>query len=507
MSAKTGQGSLTERFNSRKSSQSPSCRDVAYCSSAIARELVPVDVALSLNALPLAVITTNRGRTLTAALPKDRQEEVKLQLRFLTDCAVIGVVLPREVVNEAIFVAYFGDPDQFASSLSRKDESSPKVAEPYQAVTPDKFDFLDQLLHYVAARGASDVHLTPEKQGYYIRMRVHGELLSHSSPLERSGVYESMLRRLKVLAQLPLSPSSLPLEARFSYQLPTRALAIRVSLIPTLYGERVALRLLDTNEQPQLDELGYPSPVLEWIESAIRKPEGLILIGGATGSGKTTTLYAIAKALHDRGRSVITLEDPVERVVPGVAQIQLDGAAGFNIAKAFTGALRQDPDALMLGEIRTESAAQALVQASLSGHLVVSTTHAGGVLQALTRLKVLGASWDALCESLLLVVVQRLIPQLCNYCKVINLRDSHVAGFEIYQSVGCQQCNHSGFEGQVLATEVLRFDKQLRCSLRDGVDSAQEIIEESGRWYSFREAEERLLRAGQIVGVRRDGTC
>jgi type II secretory ATPase GspE/PulE/Tfp pilus assembly ATPase PilB-like protein len=249
-----------------------------------------------------------------------------------------------------------------------------------------------------------------------------------------------------------------------------------------------------------VSELGYPQEISSWLEEALSNHDGLILLVGPTGSGKTTTLYALAYLLHHRGKSVVTLEDPVERVIPGIVQVPIDIKNGFSWEQAIIAALRHDPDVLIVGEVRSLAAAQAIVQASLSGHLVITSFHGGSVAKGLARMRALGVPWELLLESLQLVIAQNLVPILCDYCKLPNSKalNSKMSSLE-----GCHYCSFTGYDGRSVIAEAMRCDEVAMESLRN-VDSMHKVIRSLGRmrYFPWHTSEEAMNNQDQVRLVK-----
>ncbi|MFT4933708.1 MAG: general secretion pathway protein E [Pseudoalteromonas distincta] len=327
-------------------------------------------------------------------------------------------------------------------------------------------------------RGASDVHIESFETSLVIRLRIDGvlrEVLSLSprlSPL--------IVSRIKVMARLDIAERRVPQDGRISLALGGRSLDVRVSTLPSRAGERVVMRILDQEQAGiPLPELGMRPAVLVAFQRALAEPNGVILVTGPTGSGKTTTLYAGLSLLNDASRNILTIEDPVEYAVPGVGQTQVNAKVGMTFAAGLRAILRQDPDVVMVGEIRDVETAQIAVQASLTGHLVLSTVHTNDAAGAVTRLRDMGVEPFLLASTVRLILAQRLLRRLCPSCRraepadEVTARQAGVAeGQVLYRAQGCGDCGQTGYAGRVGIYEALWIDDHVRRLIGENADEA-----------------------------------
>ena len=315
---------------------------------------------------------------------------------------------------------------------------------------------------------ASDIHFEPYEDKIIIRYRVDGilrEVLSQDSKIS-----SVLISRIKIISGLDISERRLPQDGRVSLSLGDKSVDVRVSTLPSSYGERVVLRLLDKQSaQINIDDLGLPEQILSNYKSSLKNPEGIILFTGPTGSGKTTTLYAGLRYLSDSSQNILTVEDPVEYTLEGVGQTQVNSKTGYTFAKGLRAILRQDPDVVMIGEMRDVETAQIGIQASLTGHLVLSTVHTNSAIAAITRLRDMGIESFLLASSLRTIISQRLVRRLCLNCsfeedatheiaKLFNLP----AGKKICNSEGCEDCSYTGYQGRIAIAECIQVDKVLK---------------------------------------------
>ncbi|MBO1923140.1 type II secretion system ATPase GspE [Thiomicrorhabdus sp. 6S3-12] len=314
---------------------------------------------------------------------------------------------------------------------------------------------------------ASDVHIEPYENQLRIRFRVDGVLKTVLSP--KPALASMLVSRIKVMARLDIAEKRIPQDGRIALKLGGRAVDLRVSTLPSSFGERVVLRLLDKGaERLTLKDLGMPERLEEGMQQALSKAHGIFLVTGPTGSGKTTTLYAGLTRLNDSQRNIMTIEDPVEYNIEGINQTQVNTKAELTFAKGLRALLRQDPDVVMIGEIRDHETAQIAVQASLTGHLVLSTLHTNTAIGAITRLRDMGIESFLLASSLNGVLAQRLVRRLCPHCKQAHSADQaecELLGVQeatLYQPKGCDHCQQTGYSGRMGLYELLLVDEEVR---------------------------------------------
>jgi general secretion pathway protein E len=325
-------------------------------------------------------------------------------------------------------------------------------------------------------RGASDVHIEPFEATLIIRLRVDGQLKEVLTLSPR--VAPLLVSRVKVMARLDIAEKRVPQDGRISLTLGGRSLDVRVSTLPARAGERVVMRILD-QEQARLGlvDLGMPPRALEVFQGALREPNGVVLVTGPTGSGKTTSLYAGLALLNDATRNILTVEDPVEYAIQGLGQTQVNPKVGMTFAAGLRAILRQDPDVVMVGEIRDVETAQIAVQASLTGHLVLSTVHTNDAVGAIIRLRDMGVEPFLLASTVRAVVAQRLVRRLCVHCRCPEPADAAAArlaglrpGQTIFRAVGCPACAQTGYQGRIGVYEAVRVDDRLRRLIGEEAD-------------------------------------
>lgn len=334
---------------------------------------------------------------------------------------------------------------------------------------------LNALLSEAIKDNASDVHIETFEDRIMIRFRVDGILREVLEP--QRILAPLIVSRIKVMAKLDIAEKRLPQDGRITLRIAGRAVDVRVSTMPTSHGERVVLRLLD-KQSAHLDlaELGMLPHTLELMKQLIAFPHGIILVTGPTGSGKTTTLYAALTALNNQTRNILTVEDPIEYDLPGIGQTQVNHKVNMTFAKGLRAILRQDPDVVMVGEIRDLKTAQIAIQASLTGHLVLSTLHTNSAIGAVTRLDDMDIEPFLLSSSLIGLLAQRLIRKLCQHCKQSHLATpgecellniSSDTPPTIYHPVGCANCRNTGYSGRSGVYELIAIDDTLRSMIHD----------------------------------------
>jgi len=335
---------------------------------------------------------------------------------------------------------------------------------------------LNALLTQAVKENASDIHIEPYEHRLVVRYRVDGVLREVLEP--RRVLAPLITSRIKVMAKLDIAEKRLPQDGRISLRIAGRPVDVRVSTIPSGHGERVVLRLLDKQTgRLDLGHLGMAADALELMDKIIRRPHGIVLVTGPTGSGKTTTLYAALLRLNDRQRNIMTVEDPIEYYLDGISQTHVNTRVEMTFARGLRAILRQDPDIVMVGEIRDLETAEIAVQASLTGHLVLSTLHTNSAVGAVTRLRDMGVEPFLLSSSLIGVLAQRLVRLLCKTCKqpyVPPASDCQRFGFSmekpptLCRGVGCPECNHTGYSGRTGIYELLEVDEKMRTMIHDG---------------------------------------
>jgi general secretion pathway protein E len=342
---------------------------------------------------------------------------------------------------------------------------------------------INALLTQAVREGASDIHIEPFETRSVVRFRVDGILRDIIEP--QRALHGVIVSRIKIMASLDIAEKRMPQDGRITLRLAGRPVDVRVSTVPTGHGERVVLRLLDKQAgRLDLTKLGMADSMLKTLVHLINQPHGIILVTGPTGSGKTTTLYAALGKLDSTKHNILTVEDPVEYDLDGIGQMQVNAKIELTFARALRSILRQDPDIIMIGEIRDLETAQIAVQASLTGHLVLATLHTNDSVGAVTRLVDMGVEPFLVASSMLGVLAQRLVRKLCPACaqahtpdaselKQLEASPAEAGSLQIHVPVGCPACNHTGYQGRTGIYELLSIDDSLRTLIHDGASEGK----------------------------------
>ena len=385
--------------------------------------------------------------------------------------------LMEDIGNE-VNLASLADDIQESEDLLENEDDAPIIK------------LINAMLGEAIKLGASDIHVETFEKALIVRFRVDGILREVLRPNRR--LSSLLVSRIKVMAKLDIAEKRVPQDGRISLRIAGRAVDVRVSTMPSSHGERVVLRLLDKNNSHlNLADLGMTPSVQQAFSQLILKPHGIILVTGPTGSGKSTTLYAGLTEINTKDRNILTVEDPIEYELEGIGQTQVNTKVSMTFARGLRAILRQDPDVVMVGEIRDLETAQIAVQASLTGHLVLSTLHTNTAAGAITRMEDMGVEAFLLSSSLLGVLAQRLVRTLCPHCKAAHEPDKEERnllgiakqdGVLIYRATGCEQCNFSGYRGRTGIHELLLIDEHIRELIHNG--KGEQAIEKYVRQHS-----------------------
>lgn len=346
---------------------------------------------------------------------------------------------------------------------------------------------INAILSQAVKENASDIHIEPQEERLVVRLRVDGALREILESPRNLG--SLVVSRVKVMARLDIAERRLPQDGRISLRLGGRGVDIRVSTLPSAHGERVVLRLLDKQAgRLDLGHLGLAPEIHEHLRSLIKRPHGIVLVTGPTGSGKTTTLYAALQEINDQSRNILTVEDPVEYYIEGIGQTQVNTKVEMSFARGLRAILRQDPDVVMVGEIRDIETAKISVQAGLTGHLVFSTLHTNTAVGAITRLRDMGVEPFLLSSTLLATLAQRLIRLLCTKCRVpyqASGGEKELLGIPtadsvtLYRANGCPACGGTGYRGRSGIYELVIIDEKMRALIHDG--EAESVMAKAAR--------------------------
>ncbi|WP_447528803.1 type IV-A pilus assembly ATPase PilB [Vreelandella sp. TE19] len=449
----------------------------------------PIKILNKLNALPLA----HHGHRLTVAVPYPATLTQLDELQFATNLSVEGVLAPAEQIrshliqyvaqNERSLLEELDGVDDSVGTLNIvHDEEGEEVTLESTGVNKEDapvVKFVNKVLLDAISRGASDIHFEPYESQYRVRFRIDGMLIEIAKP--PFAMRDRIAARLKIMSRLDISERRLPQDGAIKLQLSrSRSIDFRVNSLPTVYGEKLVLRILDPSSiRLGIEQLGFSARQQKDYEAALKRPQGMILVTGPTGSGKTVTLYTGIDMLNQIERNICTAEDPVEIKVSGINQVNVLPKIGLNFASALRAFLRQDPDVVMVGEIRDLETAEIAVKAAQTGHMVLSTVHTNSAAETLTRLANMGVASYNIASSVTLIIAQRLARRLCPNCKApadipheallkAGFRQAQLDNVTIYKAVGCKQCTQ-GYKGRVGIYEVLPISDDMRTLImRDG---------------------------------------
>lgn len=440
---------------------------------------IPIEVSQKFQIAPLR----KKGRLLTIAIVDPLDINALDYIEVLTNSEVEPVVCSERELNQLINSLYGAQSGlgsimenmEVKSTDDGQEESEPDKEEVQVASLQDMAGeapvvrLVNSIFAQAIRDGSSDIHISPQQNSVQMRFRIDGKLMEVPSPPK--SLFLPIAARMKILSNMDITVSRIPQDGRFTLKLDRKEINVRVSSIPTIYGENIVLRLLDTSGGIySLDRLGMIGPDMEKIEQVSQKPYGMILSTGPTGSGKSTSLYAILNAINKPDINIMTLEDPVEYRINNIRQIQLNRKAGMTFASGLRSILRQDPDVIMVGEIRDSETAAIAVQAAQTGHRVLSTVHTNDAAGAIARFIDMGVEPFLVSSVLLVSFAQRLVRTICPYCKepyspsdaayeVLGITPEEAKRADFHRGKGCYQCKNTGYKGRTGLFEVLVNDE------------------------------------------------
>ncbi len=449
-------------------------------------KLIPGDVARKYNILPV----NKTGATITIAMADPTNVFAMDDIKFMTGYNVEPVVASELGIKAAID-NYYGTTSSLELKKVMEDLQTQETADLEVLEEDEELDvtaladsaeeapvvkLCNLILTDAIKRGASDIHIEPYEKEYRVRFRIDGILYEIMNPPLK--LKDAMTSRMKILAKLDISEKRLPQDGRIKLKIKledkNKELDFRVSVLPTLFGEKIVMRLLDKdNLRLDMTKLGFEQESLTRFEEAIFKPWGMVLVTGPTGSGKTNTLYSALSKVNSPEVNIMTAEDPVEFNLPGINQVQMKEAIGLNFAATLRSFLRQDPNIILVGEIRDFETAEIAIKAALTGHLVLSTLHTNDAPSTINRLMNMGIEPFLVATATQLIAAQRLVRRICANCKevvdmtpqaVANLgyKKDEIGTFSVYKGRGCEKCNNTGYKGRVGLIEVMVIDDDIR---------------------------------------------
>ncbi|MCC6932804.1 MAG: type II/IV secretion system protein [Deltaproteobacteria bacterium] len=463
--------------------QSTVSRRLALCSTEKARALVDYHLAMKLAFLPIAVISTRSESSLSVIVSFEASPNDIKAIEFATGLNLIIDYEHREAITQAIFLAYHQRQEPLNMAITRAESEQRKLPADFVISTATQADqaipnLLNLLLDQAICTRTSDIHIEPLDNCYRIRFRQDGILIEQENLSISAETGAALFRRIRVLSDLDITRTALSQEGGFLYEQKPYSMRIRVSILSLHHGEKAVLRILDNNFLSQLQGLGNLNKLLslgldneqaKMLELALASKSGTLLFVGPTGSGKSTLLYACLNILNDNSINICTIEDPVERVIRGICQGEIDDKCGRDYDTLLRDLLRQDPDVIMLGEIREKKTADTALSAGLTGHLVLSTLHTGNCIESVFRLLQFNVAIELIITSVKLIVAQRLVRKNCSHCleeAILNPYLRYLLGLNesqpVFQSRGCEQCSGRGYQDRIGVFEILPITRQLQ---------------------------------------------
>jgi general secretion pathway protein E len=437
---------------------------------------IPINYAKTKEIIPIAKEETSKGEVLIVAASDPFNPSIAEDLRMLTGSSVRLVCSTSMRIQDAINRVYERSTANLVDNISGEFDEAYDLEGPIDILEATEDDapvikFVNSLLFRAVKEKASDIHIEPFEKEFVVRFRIDGVLYDIIRQPKRA--HAAISSRVKVMGTLDIAEKRLPQDGRIKIKIAGKDVDIRLSTVPTNYGERVVMRILEQSGTPlQLEQLGFSEKSARAVEKLIFKKYGIILVTGPTGSGKSTTLSACLVKLNSPTRNIMTVEDPIEYQIPGINQVQVNVKIELTFARALRAFLRQNPDIIMVGEIRDKETAEIAINASLTGHLVLSTLHTNDAAGASTRLIDMGVEPFLVASSTLGIIAQRLIRKICSKCKVPHTPSSFEmqelamtslpADAQIFKAVGCPSCSMSGYSGRTVIHELLVMDDTIR---------------------------------------------
>jgi len=453
-------------------------------------KLIPLDIARRFNVIAVSKV----GKTLVVAISDPHNIYVLDAIKFITGCSIQPVISPERAITRSI-EQYYADTAGINDLIKGLEEGNSELEVidteeqlndlDLQSQVQDKplVKLVDKIILDAITRGASDIHIETYEKILRVRYRVDGQL--RESPPLPFKYRAAIVSRLKIMADLDISERRLPQDGRIKIKLGKRAIDLRVSVLPTIFGEKVVMRILDPESlRTDLTKLGFPEGALNSFKHAIELPYGMILVTGPTGSGKTTSLYSALKTLNSPDVNIMTAEDPVEFNFEGINQVHVRTDIGLTFAAALRSFLRQDPDIVMVGEIRDGETAEIAIRAALTGHLVFSTLHTNDTASTIHRLVDMGVPAYLVASATKLIMAQRMTRRICQSCKEeVPVEPEHIAALgvspeeakslKMFIGRGCGECGNSGLSGRTGIFEVMPITGKIERMILDGASSEE----------------------------------
>jgi type IV pilus assembly protein PilB len=486
-------------------------------------KMIPSDIARKFNVIAI----TKLGKTLVVAISDPNNIYVLDAIKFITGYNVQPVISPEKAIQKAIDT-YYKDTEGIDEILKGLKEEGLEVIEQSEEVPTEQdlrsqvqdkplVKLVDSIIADAIRRGCSDIHIETYEKRIRVRYRLDGDL-HEMSPLPFK-YRAAIVSRVKIMADLDISERRLPQDGRIKVRFGDRAVDLRVSILPTIFGEKVVMRILDPRSvNVDLAKLGFSEHSLKEFDRAIHLPYGMILVTGPTGSGKTTTLYSALKQINTPDINIMTAEDPVEFNFEAINQVQVKSEIGLSFASALRSFLRQDPDVIMVGEIRDGETADIAVRAALTGHLVFSTLHTNDAPSSIERLVDMGVPDYLVASCVKLVMAQRMVRKICPNCKreakvlpetlqMLGLSENEIKEIKVYEGNGCAECNNTGFSGRTGIFEVMPISPEIEKMIiakASNPDIKQQAITEGMlplRWAALEKLKKGITTVAEVLAV------
>ncbi len=450
-------------------------------------KLIPRDLAHKFNVIAVSKL----GKTLVVAVSDPGNVYVLDAIKFITGLSVQPVMSPERAIGKAID-KYYSDSSEYTQILQGLEDSDIEVIDTsddavseldLQSAVQDKplVKLVDSIIAEAIRKGASDIHIETYEKRIRLRYRIDGALQEMAAlPFKYRA---AMVSRLKIMADLDISERRLPQDGRIKVRIADRAVDLRVSVLPTIFGEKVVMRILDPKAlQHDLTKLGFPELALKKFDHAIHLPYGIVLVTGPTGSGKTTTLYSALRTINQPDVNIMTVEDPVEFNFEGINQVAVKTDIGLTFAASLRSFLRQDPDVIMVGEIRDSETAEIAIRAALTGHLVFSTLHTNDAPSSVARLVDMGVPNYLVASATKLIMAQRMVRTICSNCREevktppevlvsLGVAEEDLQSIKTFRGRGCNECNSMGFSGRIGLFEVMPITSNIECMILENAPS------------------------------------
>jgi len=434
-------------------------------------DIVAIDDIKAVTGYNIKVMTS-----MQSAIEKSINEYYKIDELIFNTLKDVATERNKEEIGEEV-----GDSDNIVDILKKSNQ-------------PPIIRLLDFVFADAIKSNASDIHIEPQINNVAVRFRIDGIL--HDRTDIPKYIQEALISRIKVISELDIAEKRAPQDGRVRIKRHEKDIDLRVSTLPTIYGEKVVMRILDKSKLPlDLKKLGIDQETHDLLNSFLQYTKGTVFVTGPTGSGKTTTLYAAIGQVRSRTKNIVTVEDPVEYAIDGINQVQVNERAGVTFASGLRSILRQDPDVILVGEVRDRETAQIAFESALTGHLVLSTLHTNSAASSIIRLMELGIEPYLIAESVVGIIAQRLVRKLCNDCKIpgqpdaslldkLGISEKDIAGKTIYKAVGCNLCNKTGYRDRIAIFEILKMEQQIKNQITDRI--SEKVLMDIGKMSGMR---------------------